>query len=164
MTGSLNAAVDMFLKLEGIKGEVKDERHKDEIDIESFSWGIANETSSLPSSGGGGGAGKVSMQDISFIVRVSKASPLIMLACASGQNKQAVFYIRKNGAETDFYILELNNVLVRKVHHSGRDESATAGDSTPMEEVAFYFENATLRYVAEDGSVTTGSTLPPTPR
>ncbi|HAF25425.1 MAG TPA: type VI secretion system tube protein Hcp, partial [Blastocatellia bacterium] len=33
-------AVDMFLKLEGIKGESKDKVHKDEIHIESFSWGM----------------------------------------------------------------------------------------------------------------------------
>ena len=34
-------AVDMFLKLDGIKGESKDHKHKDEIHIESFSWGLS---------------------------------------------------------------------------------------------------------------------------
>ena len=36
-------AVDMFLKLDGIKGESKDYKHKDEIHIESFSWGMSSD-------------------------------------------------------------------------------------------------------------------------
>ena len=40
------AAVDYFLKLDGIKGESTDAKHKDEIDVESFSWGI-NATGSV---------------------------------------------------------------------------------------------------------------------
>jgi len=34
------AQIDMFLKLDGIKGESQDHKHKDEIHIESFSWGM----------------------------------------------------------------------------------------------------------------------------
>ena len=37
------AAVDYFLKIDGIQGESRDDRHKDEIDIESFSWGETRE-------------------------------------------------------------------------------------------------------------------------
>ena len=33
------AAVDYFLKFDGIKGESADVKHKDEIDVESWSWG-----------------------------------------------------------------------------------------------------------------------------
>ena len=51
-----SAAVDVFLKLDGIKGESTDDRHKDEIVIESWSLGATNTGSH--SVGGGGGAGK----------------------------------------------------------------------------------------------------------
>ncbi|MCP6726322.1 type VI secretion system tube protein Hcp, partial [Klebsiella pneumoniae] len=51
-------AVDMFLKLDGVTGESQDSKHKGEIHIESFSWGM-NQTGAS-GSGGGGGAGKVS--------------------------------------------------------------------------------------------------------
>ena len=33
------AAVDYFIKFDGIKGESADAKHKDEIDVESWSWG-----------------------------------------------------------------------------------------------------------------------------
>ena len=33
------ATTDYFIKFDGIKGESADAKHKDEIDIESWSWG-----------------------------------------------------------------------------------------------------------------------------
>ncbi|HEV3436619.1 MAG TPA: type VI secretion system tube protein Hcp, partial [Gemmata sp.] len=55
-------ASDYLLEIDGIKGESQDDKHKDTIEISSFSWGATNAGSS--SSGSGGGAGKVSYQDV----------------------------------------------------------------------------------------------------
>jgi type VI secretion system secreted protein Hcp len=83
------AAVDYFLKIEGIKGESHNAKHKDEIDVRSFSWGVSQ---TRARAGGGGGAGKVQFQDFHFANLVSKASPSLFLKCASGEHiKQAVF-------------------------------------------------------------------------
>jgi type VI secretion system secreted protein Hcp len=49
------AAVEYFLKIDGIEGESQDARHKGELDVDAWSWG---ETQSHPAGGGGGGAGK----------------------------------------------------------------------------------------------------------
>ena len=49
------AQVDYFLKLEGIKGESQDDKHRDEIDVLSFSWGVS-QTGTM-AFGGGAGAG-----------------------------------------------------------------------------------------------------------
>jgi type VI protein secretion system component Hcp len=35
-------AVDMFLKIDGVKGESKDQAHTQEIDVFSWSWGMSN--------------------------------------------------------------------------------------------------------------------------
>ena len=78
------AAVDYFIKFDGIKGESADAKHKDEIDVESWSWGETH--AGAASSGGGGGAGKVSMQDFHFVMRLNRASPGLMKACATGQH------------------------------------------------------------------------------
>ena len=67
------AAVDYFLKLEGVEGESPDEKHQKEIDVQSWSWGATN--SGTFGSGGGGAAGKVSMQDFNFVMIVNKATP-----------------------------------------------------------------------------------------
>ena len=59
-------SVDYFLKIDGISGESVDAKHKDEIQLEAFSWG---ETNAAPAGGGGGGAGKVHVQDYNFTMR-----------------------------------------------------------------------------------------------
>ena len=69
-------AVDMVLKLEGIKGESNDDKHKDEIHIESFSWGVTQQGGF--NVGGGGGAGKVNVHDISISKYLDKSSALLM--------------------------------------------------------------------------------------
>ena len=78
------ATVDYFLKIEGIPGESYDQGHKDEIQIMSFSWGETQ--SGTIAAGGGGGAGKVQMQDFHFVMNVCKASPKLFLACATGDH------------------------------------------------------------------------------
>ena len=78
------AAVDYFLKIEGIEGESIDDRHKGEIDIMSFSWGMSN--SGTFASGGGSGAGKVSFGSIRLNTPVSKASPMIFESVATGKH------------------------------------------------------------------------------
>jgi type VI secretion system secreted protein Hcp len=57
-------AVDMFIEIGDIKGEAKDKTHKDKIDVLAWSWGVSNSGSTHQ--GGGGGSGKVNVQDLSF--------------------------------------------------------------------------------------------------
>jgi type VI secretion system secreted protein Hcp len=91
-------AFDAFLKIDGVDGESQDSRHQGEIELLSFSWGESQ--AGNVAHGGGGGAGKVSMQDFHFTMRLSKASPKLMLSCASGQHiKSAVLTLRKAGGE-----------------------------------------------------------------
>ena len=71
-------AYDAFLKIDGIDGESKDERHPNEIEVLSFSWGESNSGSAA--TGGGAGAGKVAMQDFHFTMKLNKASPQLFLA------------------------------------------------------------------------------------
>jgi type VI secretion system secreted protein Hcp len=92
-------ALNAYLKIDGILGESQDERHKGEIDVLSFSWGESQ--AAQVAHGGGGGAGKVSMQDFRFSMEVSKASPMLLRACASGQHlPRSILTCRKAGDGT----------------------------------------------------------------
>ena len=75
-------ASDIFAKLGDIKGESIDDKHKDEIEVLSFSWGVTNPGSI--SFAGGGGVGKATFQDLIIVHKIDKASPLLMKACAAG--------------------------------------------------------------------------------
>ena len=89
-------AFDIFLKIDGIKGESSDAQHREEIEPASFSWGVSQQGST--SVGGGAGAGKASFQDLHVVMNVSRASPQLFLACAEGRHiKTAVLTCRKAG-------------------------------------------------------------------
>jgi type VI secretion system secreted protein Hcp len=112
-------AVDMFLKLDGIKGESKDDKHKDEIHIESFSWGVS-QTGTM-SAGGGGGAGKVNVHDISVTKYVDKSTPELMLACCNGKHiATGLLSVRKAGETPLEYLkIKLTDILISSVQPAG---------------------------------------------
>jgi type VI secretion system secreted protein Hcp len=146
-------AIDYFLRIDGIPGESSDAKHKGEIDVLSWSWG---ETNPVPpgGSGSGGGAGKVQMQDFSFTARVSKASPSLMLACASGKHfKSAVLTARKSGKpQVEFLTFSLSDVLVTAYQAGGAE-----GDVVPMDAVSLNFAKLQMEYTQQkaDGSLGT---------
>jgi type VI secretion system secreted protein Hcp len=141
-------AVDMFLKLDGIKGESKDHKHGGEIHIESFSWGLTQ--TGTHGSGGGGGAGKVSVHDISVTKFVDKSSPALLLHCASGKHiKDGLLTVRKAGDKPLEYLkIKLTDLLVSGVQHAGH------GGEQLTENVTLNFAKFHLEYQTQkpDGS------------
>lgn len=135
------AAVDYFLKIDGIDGESTDKKHKNSIDIESWSWGENNSGSS--SQGGGGGAGKVTMQDFNFVMRVNKASPKLLLACANGQPfKSALLTCRKAGKEQQEYLkIKFSDLLVSNFQTGG-----SSGDIIPVDQISLNFSKIEYEY------------------
>jgi type VI secretion system secreted protein Hcp len=120
------ALVDYFLKFDGIQGESQDKVHKNEIEIESFSWG-ATQTGTA-SRGGGMGAGKVQMQDFHLVMSVNKASPKLMLACAQGEHiKSAILTCRKAGKDQQDYLkVTFSDILISSYQTSGSGGSRAA--------------------------------------
>ena len=135
-------AVDMFLKLDGIKGESLDEKHKGEVDILSFSWGASNPSSF--GTGGGGGAGKVSVRDFSFVHRIDKSSPVLMQRCATGQHiPAATLTVRKAGrVPVEYLKVTLEDCLVSSFQISGN----SAG--TPSDAFSLNFAKVEIAYYA----------------
>ena len=154
LAGSLNAASDYLLELDGIKGESKDTVHPETIEIESFSWGATN---SGGSASGGGGAGKVSFSDISCSARMSKASPKLFLACATGQHIKSVkIFVRKGGSTQDYYVVTMEDCLVSSYQTGG---SAVGDDSRPTETLSVYYNSVKFSHIGEDGTVTTAEAV-----
>ena len=133
-------AVDMFLKLDGIKGESKDDKHKDEIDISSFSCGLS-QTGTF-SAGGGGGAGKVNVHDISVTKNVDKSTPALMAACASGKHiKEGLMTFRKAGDKPLEYLkIKLVDILVSSVQEAGHGGGDLLSESLSLNFSKFHVE------------------------
>ena len=133
------AAVDMFLKLDGIKGESQDKQHKGEIHIESFSWGMNQMGTS--GVGGGGGAGKVSVHDISISKAVDKSTPSLMLYCANGKHiKEGLITVRKAGEHPVEYLkIKMVDLLVSSVQEAGHG-GAVLAESLSLNFAKFYVD------------------------
>ncbi len=146
-------AFDMFLKIDGIPGESVDSKHKGEIQLLSFSWGEQN--TGAHAVGGGGGAGKVSMQDFHFAAAESIASPKLFLACASGQHiKTATLVARKAGdrSSLEFLKLELTDVLVSSFQSGGSE-----GETLPVDQVSLNFGRVQFSYTPQRPDGTGGT-------
>ncbi|MGH3082767.1 MAG: Hcp family type VI secretion system effector [Gaiellaceae bacterium] len=145
---------DYFLKIDGVSGESPDAKHKGEIQLESFSWGEANPGGATLGGGGGAGAGKVQMQDLVFTMAVSKASPKLMLACATGKHhKEAVLTVRKAGkTQQEFLVFKFKDVVVTSYQIGGSE----LGDA-PMDQGSLGFSTIQMEYKPQkaDGSLDT---------
>jgi type VI secretion system secreted protein Hcp len=142
---------DMFAKIDGIKGESLDDKHKDEIEVHSFSWGATNGGSM--SQGSGGGDGKSTIHEVNFTHDVDKASAALWLACATGWHiKEATITARKAGkGQFDFLTVKLSDVLVTGVVHANSGGSLTESVSLSFAKVAYE-----LKPQKADGSLDAG--------
>ena len=147
-------ASDIFAKIGDIKGESLDAKHKDEIEVLSYSWGVAS--SGHIDTGGGGGAGKANFQDLSFHHGIDKASPRLLAACATGEHlKEATITHRKAGkGQQEYLIIKMNDILITNVAPAGSN-----GDSgLVLEQVALQASKVDLEYKPQkaDGSLDAG--------
>ncbi len=106
-------AFDFFLQLDGIKGESQDDKHKDEIDVIEWRWGMTQ--SATFQMGGGGASGKVNVQDIELHKFVDASTTALQLHTASGKHiPKGKLTIRKSGgdAPVDYYVMEFELIFV----------------------------------------------------
>jgi type VI secretion system secreted protein Hcp len=125
------AQVDYFLKIEGVKGESVDDKHRDEIDVLSFSWGVT-QTGTM-SHGGGGGEGKASFNDFNFTHHVDKASPALFKACATGAHIKEAVVVGEKSSDVDrgasqFFKYTFTDVIISSCQEAG-DKSRDVTDS-----------------------------------
>jgi type VI secretion system secreted protein Hcp len=137
-------AVDMFMKIKGVDGESNDKTHAKSIDVLAWSWGMSQ--SGTTHVGGGGGAGKVSVQDLSFTKYVDKSSTVLMMACAKGTHyDEAKLTVRKAGDTPLEYIkITMKEVIVTSVSTGG-----SGGEDRLTENVTLNFAKFEVAYQAQ---------------
>jgi type VI secretion system secreted protein Hcp len=147
-------ASDYLLELDGVKGESKDDAHKETIEIASWSLGASNPTSVGSS---GMSAGKVSYSDLTVMISLEKASVELLSRVSTGKViKKAVLYGRKAGDDKrqDYLTVTLEEVMV-----SSWQTSASDGSGIPMLSVSFSFSKITYQYCIQKPDQTLDSPL-----
>jgi len=142
---------DMFLSLVGqrsgpIKGESEDERHKDEIDIIGWSWGIG----ARKEMAGGGSAGKATIKELSVLKHVDKASTALMSVITTNELiTKAVLAVRKAGTTQQEYF----KISIQKGRITSLDVQASGPEMVESVTFAFQAIDVEYRLQGEDGQL-----------
>ena len=140
-------AIDVYLYIDGIKGESADDRHKDWIECKSVSWGVEQPRSATASTGGGHTAERCEHRDIVISKLADLASPILLQTCAAGRTipKAKFEFMRADaqGERVKYFEIEIDNVLIGAV-----SPAVDEGDIL-TEEVGFKFSRVRWKYTQQ---------------
>ena len=112
-------AIDVYLQIDGIKGESADSVHKDWIECKSVQWEVLQPKSATASSAGGHTAERTEHKDIVISKLADLATPLLLQTCSSGKTipKAKFEFLRADGQgeRVKYFEIELENVLISSV-------------------------------------------------
>lgn len=147
-------AFDSFLKIDGIPGESLDDKHKDWIEVLSFSFGMVQPASATASSAGGGTAERVNLQDLQVVKHVDKASPKLYELCCSGKHiaNVTVELCRAGGDKLKYMEVKMEQVIISNCAPGGHSQGS---DGFPTESISFNYGKIKWTYTQQkraDGS------------
>lgn len=148
-------AVDMFLKIDDLKGDSLDATHPNEIQVLAWSWGMTQSGSTHQASGGG--SGKVNVQDLSFTKNIDTTTTNLIKACCSGSHfKQALLTVRKAGgkAPVEYLKITMKDLIVSNISTGG-----SGGGDLITENITLNFAKVTLDYTPQDAAGVAGNTM-----
>ena len=150
-TSKTPGAGDMFFKVKGAKhgqitGEAQDDKHKGEIEVLSWSWGMEGKASL----GGGGASGKANIRELRIVKRVDKASTALMSALRTNEViKEGILTLRKTGtSRVEYFKVTIEDGRVMKLDVEAGDDNGT---STLLERVSFSFNKISVEYTPQGG-------------
>ena len=144
-------AGDMFFKVKGAKhgqinGEAQDDKHKGEIEVLSWSWGMQGKSSI----GGGSATGKATMRELRIVKKVDKASTALMSALRTNEViKEGILTLRKTGtSKVEYFKITIQDGRVMALDVEAGDDEGT---STLLERVSFSFNKISVEYTPQGG-------------
>jgi type VI secretion system secreted protein Hcp len=135
-----------FLQIDGIEGDSVAKGHAKAIDVLAWTWGVTQSGGSM--SGGGSGAGKATFQEFDFVTRISAASPMLVIASASGKHHPwaELSGVRSGDKSVAFLTYRLTDVLVSDVRHADDEDGA------PIEEFSLRYRAFEITYTPQKAS------------
>lgn len=147
------AEADMWIKFEGIKGESLDDKHKDEVDILSWSWGV-----NAASPDAKGKLQPACSESLVVNKYVDKSTPPLVNAAVLGSTiPTARLSVRRaNGSfgGSDYFLIELTGVTVKSLTQGG-----LANDSRLPENVTLGFSSAKISYSPQNPDGSSGAPI-----
>jgi type VI secretion system secreted protein Hcp len=137
---SVVSASDMFLKLSGVKGESVDDKHKGEIDVLSWSWGMSTGTGKVKR----GTIPPQCIQDLQLTKATDSASPQLIMNGVLGEvAKEGTLTMRKAGKDQqEFLVIKMTDVLVTSYQTGG----SAGSESNLIDNVVLHFGSISGEY------------------
>lgn len=150
-------AIDVYLQIDGIKGESMDDKHKDWIECLSVEWGVKQPRSATASTSGGHTAERCEHEEITLKKLADLSSPILLQTCSAGKTipKAKLEFMRADGQgdRVKYFEIELENVLIGAVEPSVKEGSII------QEEVGLKFSKIKWKYTQQKiGGGTGGNT------
>ena len=140
-------AIDVYLQIDGIKGESADDAHKDWIECKSVSFSVSQPRSATASTSGGHTAERVEMSEIMITKMADLATPILLQTCAAGKTiaKAKMEFLRadSDGKRVKYFEIEMENVLIGEV-----SPSVSEGDFM-HENLGLKFSKIKYKYVQQ---------------
>ena len=150
-------AIDMFMKIEGIDGESTDDKHKNWIELRSFSWGVS-QPASVASSTGGRTAGRADFKDFTVTKLLDKSSPNIYLYCANGKHipRVTIEFCLATGDKHTFMKFVMEDVIVSSASPGGQSLDE---EHRPLETVTLNYGKIEWEYTPIDHTGKKGAAI-----
>jgi type VI secretion system secreted protein Hcp len=143
------AEICAFLELEGVKGEAQDSKFKDQIELQSFHWGVSNSSSYESGTGGNIGAGTI--HEVSFSKYMCKASTELMRRCANGKAiAKGKLSLYKLAGENDDAKMVYYQTKFEKIVFRSYQVAASGAAQLPMESLSMAFVIMEPQYTPQD--------------
>lgn len=142
-------AVDMFIQIEGIKGDSTDSKHKDWIEVLSYDHAITQTTGGAHSAQGAHAGGRADFSDFNFTKRLDAATPVLAKYCADGKSipKITLELCRATGDKTVFMRYVFEDSIVSSFRPAGHAQGA---DAIPLEAISIRFDAVKYEYIPTD--------------
>ena len=141
-------AADVFLNLEGIPGDSTDSKHKNQIEVLSFSSGVSMPTGPRSFSGSAPNE-RASLSDMSITKVVDSSSPALFKAVCTGQNiASATLTVNRSdtkGGKIPYLVYKLKDVIMSSYQCSGSD-----GSGLPVESFSMNYAKISVEYQVTD--------------
>ena len=149
-------AFDSYINIDGIKGEATDDKHKDWIEVLSYSHHMAMPVSNTRSSAGGGTSGRTQHGDFVVTKYIDLSSPKLYEAVSTGKHFGKVTFdmCRAGGSQVPYLQITMEQVVISNVHQNGPKGRGASGSASagPSDADVLPTETVSLTTARSSGS------------